>query len=75
MGKQGRKMLISLVTAGYLLGISRGYVALWKDEDPEPLYRFPISASSLPPSDQLMLRQGICLGDLDDVLALLEDYR
>ena len=43
-----RKGILSLLLVfGFLLGISDGYIALWKDEDPVPQV-FPYRADRLP---------------------------
>lgn len=57
-----------------LLGVKNGYLALWKEEDPQPAQIFPVRVSSLPLSDQLLLRRGIPVDDARTLLALLEDY-
>lgn len=69
-----RQIALCAVFAGYLLGIWRGNVALWKDEDPRPVYVSPIPADSLPAADQLKLRRGIPAGTREELFALLEDY-
>lgn len=58
----------------FILGCKDGYIALWKDSDPEPLRVFPYSVSSLPEADQRALEQGIPIGDEGTLLRLLEDY-
>lgn len=69
-----RKHLCRALVLSYLLGSYNGFVALWKSEDPEPIYRFPIQVDSLPVSDQVLLRKGIALPDLDAALRAVEDY-
>lgn len=69
-----RKCACWCLCAGYLLGISRGYLALWENDDPQPIYTFSLRADSLPIADQLALRQGIHLANQDELLALLQDY-
>ena len=51
----------------YLLGVRGGYVALWQDEDPEPVAVFPYAVASLPPEDQEALFRGIVLINEEDL--------
>lgn len=69
-----RKTALMMLCFGYLLGVSRGYLALWEGDDPEPVYVFSLRADSLPVADQLRLHRGIQLEDQDDLLELLQDY-
>lgn len=59
---------------GMLLGIKDGCLALWKEEDPQPVTIFPVRICSLPPADQTLLRQGIPVKNTQALLFLLEDY-
>lgn len=63
-----------LLALWLLLGIKNGYLAVWKDGDPQPLWVLPCPAGSLPPSDQILLRKGLYAADLGELTALLEDY-
>ena len=72
--KRWNKCLISLCLAGYLLGISRGYVAVWKDGDPQPWLITEMPVSVLPPADQKALEQGIPLPEDYPLAKALEDY-
>lgn len=73
MGKcpRGRSMLLLLAL---LLGIRDGYLALWREEDPQPIAIFQIRADTLPPADQILLKRGLRLGDKEALLAALEDF-
>lgn len=73
MGKcpRGRSLLLFLTL---LLGVKDGYLTLWREEDPEPVYQFSLRVDSLPPTDQLMLKRGIRIEDKQALLALLEDF-
>ena len=59
---------------GFLLGISDGYIALWKDGQEKPMRVFPYKAESLPAADQRALEHGIHLNSKEDLIALVEDY-
>ena len=59
---------------GYLLGVSDGYITLWKDDSPVPLEVFPCRAEMLPPCDQQLLAKGIHISDRLELNRLLEDY-
>lgn len=58
----------------YLLGVRGGYVALWQDEDPEPVAVFPYAVASLPPEDQEALFRGIVIKSEEDLRCRLEDF-
>ena len=59
---------------GFLLGISDGYIALWKEGNPRPLQVFPYRAEYLPSADQQALEKGIRINDKQELKHLLEDY-
>lgn len=66
--------LYCILCLGFLLGIHDGRIALWKDDDPQPVKVFPYYASMLPEADQRALKKGIYLDDDADLRQLLEDY-
>lgn len=72
--KKAAKLAGNLLLFGFILGISRGYVAVWQDEDPQPLYLTDTLASSLFPADQALLRQGLHFDDQKSLTAALEDF-
>lgn len=63
-----------IVLLTFMLGIHEGKIALWKDEDPEPIHIFPYSADLLPPADKNALEDGIRFNSNHDLNRLLEDY-
>ncbi len=69
-----RERMALMLLFGFLLGIRNGYIALWKDEDPEPVRVFPYLASSLPERDRIALEQGIRIDNTTDLSRLLEDF-
>ena len=69
-----RQHLYLTLIFAFLLGSHEGFVALWKEPEPEPVKIFPYTVASLPREDQLRLEQGIRIESTDELLALLEDY-
>ena len=72
--KRWNKRLALVCLAGYLLGVSRGYVAIWRDEDPHPWLITDMPVSALPPADQKALKEGISLPEDYPLTKALEDY-
>lgn len=72
--KQIRNLFPMFFLLGMLLGVKNGYLALWKEEDPQPAAIFPVAVSSLPLSDQILLHRGIQIQTDSDLQTLLEDY-
>lgn len=58
----------------FILGSHNGYIALWRDGNPEPAEVFPYCVASLPEADQNALKQGIEIENEESLLRLLEDY-
>ena len=59
---------------GYLLGVYRGQIALWKEPDPKPIHIFPYSVSMLPQEDREALEKGIQADTITELTRRLEDY-
>lgn len=68
------RLASALVMLSMLLGVKNGYLALWIREDPQPCYTFPVPLSALPPADQILLRRGIPVENVQVLQQLLEDY-
>ena len=66
--------IFCLVFLGFLLGIHNGKIALWQDEDPQPIKIFPFSAQMLPVADRRALEEGIRFETKEDLMRLMEDY-
>ena len=66
--------LYSILAFGFLLGVYKGRIALWKGDDPQPVKVFPYYAAMLPKKDQQALEQGIFISDESYLHDLLEDY-
>ena len=60
--------------ASFLLGIHRGFIALWTADSPDPAVIFPYSAVSLPERDRKALEQGIPLAGREELAQILEDF-
>lgn len=58
---------------GFLLGIRSGQVAIWKNEDPQPIRIFPWSAALLPPPIRQALEHGIYVEDDSDIGKLIDE--
>lgn len=69
-----RRCLSSMALLGFLLGVHKGYIALWKDGDPEPVRVFPYRVSGLPLQDQQFLERGIPITSQSELHRLLQDY-
>lgn len=69
-----KKALTLFLLAGYILGISRGYVAIWKGEDPQPWLVTEMPASMLPERDREALEKGVSLPEDYPLTKALEDY-
>ena len=74
MKKWMQCVLSAGIIAGFLLGTSRGYLALLEDGRASPLQVFPCPVSSLPPADQAALSTGIPVPDAESFSRLLEDF-
>ena len=68
------RYLYCTLLLGFLLGISDGYIALWKDGTTQPVRVFPYRAENLPVADQRALEKGIHLDSELELAQLLEDY-
>ena len=69
-----RNTIITIFALGYILGSFKGYLALWKDNGPEPVQIFPCPVDSLPEEDRISLENGIYARSDIELEALLEDY-
>lgn len=69
-----KNMLSGLLLFGYLLGVSKGFVAIWRDEDPEPWLVTKMPVAMLPREDAQALEKGIVLPDDYSLAQALEDY-
>ena len=68
------RYIYCILLLGFLLGIKDGKVALWVEDDPQPVQVFPYHASLLPKADQEALEKGIKIGNSEELRSLLEDY-
>ena len=58
----------------FLLGSHKGYLALWKEDRPEPFQIFPVKVDSLPEADRERLSEGIEARSDLELAGLLEDF-
>lgn len=69
-----RSVVTNILLIGFLLGVYEGKIALWKDNQKEPMKVFPYQATMLPEADQQRLREGIHVDSLSELYKLVEDY-
>ena len=74
MVERKRKILCSWIAWGLILGIHRGYIALWNETDPLPMEVYPYKAVMLPPSEVRALEAGIPIRDQGHLRFLLMNY-
>ena len=67
-------VITCILLFGFILGIHKGNVAVWKDNRKEPIKVFPYQASLLPEEDQKRLEKGIHVDNLNQLRKLIEDY-
>ena len=72
--KKHSNILYSIILLGFLIGIHKGQVALWRDNNPTPVKVFPYRAEILPEADQAALQKGIRINSIADLQRLLQDY-
>ena len=73
--KRFRRSIAYLLLYGmFLLGSHKGYLALWKEDRPEPFQIFPVNVDTLPEADRKMLEQGIPARSETELSSLLEDF-
>lgn len=68
------RLLTAVLLFGFILGIHKGNVALWKEGLKNPIKVFPYQASLLPQEDQKRLEQGVHVDSISQLKKLIEDY-
>lgn len=71
--KSFRHLYLALLF-GFLLGVSDGYIALWRVGSTKPMQVFPYRAEMLPEADRQALEKGIHIDNEPELQQLLEDY-
>ena len=71
--KKHRQLYLALIL-GFILGIHRGNIALWKNGTSQPAHVFPYRADTLPPEIRSALENGIPVDSLEELEALAENY-
>lgn len=75
MKKLSERFTMTALALNFLLGVKGDYLALWENDDPEPVEIFySCQVSRLPPADQILLHRGIKAEDQQALTAVLEDY-
>ena len=69
-----RRYAAAALALAWILGSCKGYLALWKEGDPEPFQIFPCPVDSLPEEDRLALEEGIPARSRIELDQILEDY-
>ncbi len=59
---------------GYILREYEGRLAVFKDDEAEPLYVFNVSMNTMSDYDKNALQEGIAAKDLTELKTLVEDY-
>lgn len=68
------RLITAILLFGFILGIHKGNVALWKEGHKDPIKVFPYQASLLPEEDQKRLEQGVHVDSISQLKKLIEDY-
>ncbi len=74
MKKKRDQLLPWLMLLGLLLGVHKGKLALWKDQDPIPVKVLPYPVELLPVPFQQALEKGIPIESAEDLEELLKKY-
>jgi hypothetical protein len=69
-----RKVLLWFICFGLYLGLSEGYLALWKEGSSKPEKVFPYHISLYPKNDQDQLEKGIPIGSKEELSKQIEDF-
>jgi len=69
-----KKHIFAFLALAYILGIHKGYVALWVENDAPPVQVYSVPAENLPIADQIALSRGIRIENRDALQHALEDY-
>ena len=69
-----QRMLAGGLIFGFLLGSYKGYVALWDEDDPDPIQIFPVPLRTLPEKDRAQLEKGIYARSETELNQFLEDF-
>lgn len=72
--KTVQKTFFFFLAVMFLLGNHKGYLALWKDDRPEPFQVYPVKIDDLPETDREALGRGIRARSEPELASILEDY-
>ena len=65
-------LLCASMLFSFLLGIHKGRLAIWRDDDPAPCKVLPVPTALLPSDVQDLLKQGIRVESDEELSKLLE---
>lgn len=69
-----KRLILPLLALSWILGCHKGYLALYKDNRPEPCQIYPCPVENLPELDQAALAQGIQIRTQEALDQILEDF-
>lgn len=69
-----KRFLTPLLALYVVLGVWKGYLAIFEEDRDEPRQIFPSQVAALPEADREALAQGIVVRNDRDLQRLLEDY-
>ncbi len=74
MKKKARTCLARVLLLGFLVGCYNGRLAVWQDDDPQPVRVFPCPVYLLPKKDRDALQNGIRIDDMQDLRHFVENF-
>ena len=69
-----RKILSLILCLSFYLGLSDGYLALWKKGSTQPEKVFPYNISQYPQIDRKLLEKGIPIRSQEEYSKHIEDF-
>lgn len=69
-----KKHILLMLSAAWILGCHKGYLALFNAGNPVPVKTFPYRLEGFPPEDQDALRNGIHAASEEELLRLMQDH-
>ena len=69
-----KRLFLPLLALAWVLGCHKGYLALYKENSPEPCQIYPCPVENLPEQDQAELAMGIRIRTPEALDQILEDF-